>query len=167
MKEPSPIDLESMQNFLASTMSRLIGVDYMVWGHIESAEEYDKELVVLRPREGTDAFSRWMGRRALKYLTFLGLTKWKKPKAKYGSIAVMDESVYKFTFMCTGIIASLFPVLSIIVLSTLHTVRARIAVVGVFNVAISLLLSKFSEAKRTDVFAVTAAYVYLILHFIE
>jgi hypothetical protein len=134
-----------------------MGIDAKVWGSILAPNDHDKELVVLKPREGTDIFSRWMGRHALKYLTIFGFAKLKKPKARFGSIAVMDENVYKFTFVCTSIIASMFPVASIIVLTTINTVRTRIAVIGAFNVAISLMLTMFTEAKRTDVFAVTAA----------
>ena len=62
-------------------------------GQTFDPSSHDKELVVLRPRKGIDIFSRWMGRYALKYLTALGCAKLKQPKAKFGSIAVMDENV--------------------------------------------------------------------------
>jgi hypothetical protein len=159
MKEPSKTDMDDIQNFPACDHmnSVLFGMDYAVWGSILKPKDYDKELVVLRSRKGTDIFSRWLGSHALKYITTLGCARYKKVNAKYGTIATKDANVYKFTFACTSIIASLLPVLSIIALVLLDNMKKRIAIIAAFNVAISALLTMFTEAKRTDVFAVTAA----------
>jgi hypothetical protein len=49
-------------------------------------------------------------------------------------------------------------VLSIIVLVHDETLNGRLGIIAAFNILISEYLSCFTEAKRTDVFAVTAAY---------
>lgn len=159
MKGPSKIDMDDIQNFLTCDHmnSTLFGVDHAVWGTFLAPQEYDKELVVLRPREGTDIFSRWLGSHVLKYLTCLGFARYKKIDKRYGSITTKDANVYKFTFACTSIVASLFPMLSIIVLILLDDIKKRVATIATFNLAISLLLTIFTEAKRTEVFAITAA----------
>jgi hypothetical protein len=57
----------------------------------------------------------------------------------------------------TTAIASALPVISIIILVNMESTSRRLAVVAGFNFIISVCLVLFSEARRTDVFAVTAA----------
>jgi len=68
----------------------------------------------------------------------------------------------------TSIVASMLPIASIVVLVVLsprpldHTLRGQIGTIAAFNVLISMCLTLLTDAKRTDVFAVTAAYALLI-----
>jgi putative flippase GtrA len=68
-----------------------------------------------------------------------------------------DGTVLKITYVVIGLLASLAPILSIWVLTKMHTMRARLWTIAGFNVGIALSLQLFTEAKRTDIFSVTAA----------
>ncbi|KAF1950530.1 hypothetical protein CC80DRAFT_482665 [Byssothecium circinans] len=118
---------------------------------------YSRELVVLRSRKDTDAFSHWLGARAIKYIQAVGGLGWKKKDIRVGSVAVHDESVFKLTFWVTSAVASLMPVLSILILVKLKSLNARLGTIAAFNALISVCLTWFTDARRTDMFAVTAA----------
>ncbi|KAF2030199.1 hypothetical protein EK21DRAFT_112119 [Setomelanomma holmii] len=62
------------------------------------------------------------------------------------------------TLCITSVLASLLPIASILVLVNLELLKATLWTIAVFNVAISACLNIFADAKRAEVFAVTAAH---------
>lgn len=158
MKPPDHFDLRYIQNFLSSVhmKEKLCGIDYSVWGTVHHPRSCDKELVCLRPRQDTDDFSRWIGSRAIYWVFKLG-GRWLKEDPRFGTVAVQHRSVFTFTMWLTTAIASALPAISIIILVNIESTSRRLAVVAGFNFIISVCLVLFSEARRTDVFAVTAA----------
>ena len=70
-----------------------------------------------------------------------------------------DSTLLQVTFWITTVIASLLPIASISVLCCVHSMLARLAIIAIFNVVVSLCLIAFTTAKRLDVFAIAAAYV--------
>lgn len=75
----------------------------------------------------------------------------------HGIIGYQDAKVLQITYWMTSVIASLIPIGSIIVLYKVHSMAARLGIIAGFNVLVSLCLSIFTDAKRAEVFAITAA----------
>ncbi|KAI4666410.1 uncharacterized protein J4E79_002448 [Alternaria viburni] len=158
MKEPDAFDLDDIQRFLASDhMKVLAGLDGTIWGSFKRPKDYSRELVVLRGRKDMDTFSRKIGARAIDWITNLGGRRWKKVDVRFGTIAVHEATVFQFTFWVTSAIASILPVVSIIILVNTNSLNGRLAIIAAFNVLTSVCLTVFTDARRTDVFAVTAA----------
>lgn len=165
MKKPDPFDIHDIQNFIASDYmgQPFCGVDRKMWGSAqdeESRKAYSRELVVLRPRKDIDTMSRTLGTKAIDWIMRSGGKRWKKVDVRFGTRAIHDETIFRFTFWLTSRIASLLPVVSIILLVKMESLNGRLGLIAVFNVLISMCLTFCTEARRTDVFAVTAAYAF-------
>lgn len=163
MKKPDAFDVEDIQNFIAGDQMRtpFIGPDRKIWGSAlneETRKAYSRELVVLRARKDMDTFSRVLGAKAIDWIMKCGGKRWKKVDIRFGTRAIHDETVYKLTFWLTSAIASILPVVSIVLLVKMESLNGRLGIIAAFNVLISICLTFFTEARRTDVFAVTAAY---------
>jgi len=55
----------------------------------------------------------------------------------------------------SSILASLFPVLSIIVLYRVHSITKRLVIIGAFNILMSVCLGVFTDAERSEVITIT------------
>jgi hypothetical protein len=160
LKGPDDWDLHYIQRFLESddcVNDVLVGNDHMVWGADDDREAHSPELVVLRQRQYTDAFSHWLGEKAMRRLGVLGLQRFMKIDKTYGTPCWKDHDTFKVTFGITGAIAALMPVISILVLLKANSTEARLGKIAVFNVLLVGCLAFFTEAKRKDVFAMIAA----------
>jgi hypothetical protein len=160
MKPPERYDLKYIQNFIASKAMcpySLKGTDAVIWGNYEEREEHADDLIALRPRQEVDMFSGWLAEHPISYLKRLKILKFRKPDPVLGMRAYRDASIYKTTFWVTSVLASLIPKISIVVLVALKSKKARIGTVGAFNLLISVCLTVFTDAKRADVFAISAA----------
>ena len=160
MKKPDPFDLNHIQKFIAADSMNndvFVGPDHNTWGSAEKPKDHSRELVVLRARKDTDSFSRVAGSKAMDWLLKLGADKWKKIDPRWGTVALHDDTIFRFTFWVTSAIASALPVISIIILVNTKSLNGRLAIIAAFNVLTSVCLTYFTDARRTDVFAVTAA----------
>ena len=171
MQKPDPYDIDDIQHFLSSDKmvlindqnekaNALIGADRNIWGTAESEETrkaYSRELVVLRARKDMDTLSRTLGNKAIDWIMKCGGRRWKKVDVRFGKRAIHDETIFRFTFWLTSGIASTLPVVSIILLVKMNSLDGRLGLIALFNVLTSIYLTFCTEARRTDVFAVTAA----------
>ena len=80
-----------------------------------------------------------------------------KPNHTHGVIGYEDTTVFKITYWITSIVASLIPILSIVILYKVKSMKARLGIIAGFNVLISMCLSGLTNAKRSEIFAITAA----------
>jgi len=135
----------------------LEGEDAYFWGSKAGPHDFKPDIIALKERQKLDTFSRWIAERAMTFIACLG--KYRKPDKIHGEVVIYDSSILRATFWITSIIASMIPIASIVVLLHLHSQAARLGAIAGFNALISLCLNIFTEAKRTDCFAVTAAYV--------
>lgn len=166
MKRPDPYDIHNIQNLIASEEMRqpFGGFDRGTWGgavNAEARKAYSRELVVLRSREDMDTLSRVVGTRAIEWMSICGAERWKKANVRWGLIAVHNSTGFRLTFWFTSGVASIMPVVSIILLIKMESLDGRLGIIAAFNVLILICLTLFTEARRIDVFAVTAAYKYL------
>ncbi|KAF2732877.1 hypothetical protein EJ04DRAFT_535811 [Polyplosphaeria fusca] len=158
--QPEGWDLHHVQDFLQTKDMgplALIGPDAGVWGSVSDRKSHRHDLVTLHPRPKADPFSVWVANNAMLQMFRCGLMRLKKPSSVYGAVGYEDTTILAITYWGTSILASLLPIVSIIALYCVHSMAARLGVICFFNVLISVCLSGFTDAKRSEIFAVTAA----------
>jgi hypothetical protein len=149
-------DIYCLINSDAMGAGDLTEMDGRVWGDRDNGGIHAPDLAGLCPRERVDTFSRIVSENAI-YLFKCGLGRLKKADDHLGQRVYFDTTVLKVTRWITSIMASLLPIASIIVLVHVNSLKTRLWTAGAFNVLISICLTLFTEAKRSEVFAVTAA----------
>jgi hypothetical protein len=155
---PDHFDLEDLQDMLyskAMDSGTLTGDDSSVWGHPDSRDIHSPDLISVCPREDVDTFSRAISKNAI-HLFKCGLARMKKADHHLGNV-YYDSTVMKVTKWITSILASLLPIASIMVLTSLHSNTAKLGTVAAFNVLFTVCLTYCTKAKPAEVFAITAA----------
>jgi hypothetical protein len=160
--EPERWDLEHVQSLLEPEVNNtgpliLPGPDGTTWGSVADPKTYSPDLITLCPRQKEDPFSSWVSKAALLNMFRCGCDRFKKKSRKHGVVGYMDTSILKITQWLTSILASLFPIASILVLYRVHSMSAKLGIIAGFNILLSVSLIGFAGAKRSEVFAVTAA----------
>jgi len=136
----------------------LIGNDRDIWGSVQNPKDHRYDLITLKARQQEDAFSRLVSENAV-HLFKCGLKRFKPLFLKRGLVGYEDSTVKKITRWISNVMASLMPILSILVLHSISSPQARLGAMVGFNFLVSACLSAFTNAKRAEVFAVAAAYV--------
>jgi hypothetical protein len=163
---PSKWDLHDIQDLLVSKDMGSLGLknhDALVWGSICDRKSHAPDLVATRPRHKEDRFSKWATERLTKWLFRCGCARFKKPSRIHGVAGYKDSTILQITFWVATLVASLIPVTSITILYYVHSMNKRLAVIAAFCVIISMSLSIFTTATRSEVFTATAAYGLLRL----
>jgi hypothetical protein len=142
-------------------MGRLpfVGDDATTWGTKLYRTSHKPDLITLKPRAKEDAFSVWAAESTIFNLARCGCFKFMKPSAVHGSIGYEDSTIYRITYWFTSILASTIPIASIVVLYQVRSMSARLGIIAAFNVLLAVCLMGFADAKRAEVFAISAAYV--------
>lgn len=169
MPEPSEYDLEYIQQYMESRdMGPLImtGPDADIWGSVAESKSHVSDLVALRARHNEDPFSKWVTGTGMKIFFRCGGHRWRKPSPVDGRVFYSDSKLLRITYWITSILASLLPVSSIIILYCARSILARLAIIAGFNIIVSLCLLGFTNAKRSEVFAVTAAFAAVQVVFV-
>ncbi|KAF1968941.1 hypothetical protein BU23DRAFT_655120 [Bimuria novae-zelandiae CBS 107.79] len=159
LEEPNSWDLRFIQYFLSSDAMgplALIGEDRGIWGSVKKPKDFRYDLVTLKARRQEDAFSRFVSENAV-HLFKCGLKRLKPSLTKHGITAYEDTTVKRITRWVSNVVASLIPILSIVVLNGITSRQGRLGAIVGFNFLISACLSAFTNAKRVEVFAVAAA----------
>jgi hypothetical protein len=155
---PDRFDLEDIQIFLDSEdmgPRHMRGRDARTWGdHAEN--NHPPDLIGVHPRKREDTFSRFVAEKGV-HLFKCGLGRFTTGNRHLGRRVYYDSTVLKLTFILTSAMAALIPVASILVLLQLKSRTAKMCAIAAFNVLISVILTFFTDAKRTDVFSVNAA----------
>jgi len=129
----------------------------MVWGAVTAPKAHETDLIALRPRRKEDAFSKLVAEHATKVLNIFGWERWKKRHRVHQVVTLSDQTIFQFTFWVLSILAPLIPIASIAVLYRVHLMSARLVIIGIFNLVMSVCLKVMTDAKRAEVFAVTCA----------
>ncbi|CAO2647111.1 Nn.00g080330.m01.CDS01 [Neocucurbitaria sp. VM-36] len=160
IKEYRTWDLHYLQDYLhAPEMGplALTGGDSTIWGSKTDRKSHASDLIALRPRAKKDAFSMWAAENTIFNLLKCGCTRFMKPSRVHGVVGYEDSTIYRITYWITSVLASLIPIASIVVLYRVQSMPARLAIIAAFNVLVSICLMGFANAKRAEVFAITAA----------
>jgi hypothetical protein len=157
--DPDRFDLTNMQNYLFSDemgAGAMVGSDSLTWGQPSDRAAHAPDLLGLCARTTSDSFSRIVAENTVCFFRF-GLGRLAPKDRHIGHEGYHDATVLRATLWITSFVASLLPILSIIVLIHLETLKAKLWTIAGFNVLISFCLNMFTEASRKDAFAVTAA----------
>lgn len=162
LKRPDDLDIHYIQKFIACNEMKfsLTDQDRNTWGVYDSPSSYTQDgLVTLQPRELTDMFSSKLSRYMFGFTSLLTRLCGRRARKTKSAVTVVyhDSTISKITFWLTSMIASSIPVLSIIVLLSISSLEMRLATIAGFNGLVSLCLLCFKDAKRLDIFAITAA----------
>lgn len=156
--KPARSDIEYIQNFLhVGSGKTLCGGDARTWGTYPERTNFSPDLITLCPRAKEDPFSNLAVEKTIDYLFQCGCHRFMKPNRTHGVIGYEDTTVFKITYWITSIVASLIPILSIVILYKVNSMKARLGIIAGFNVLISICLSGLTNAKRSEIFAITAA----------
>lgn len=131
----------------------LRGADRHTW---EDGKEHD--LIQLYHREASDVFSQWVIEKLVPLFHYYFGKHFKtnsSPSDEFTSYH--DPSLYNLLSLVSTTIASVFPILAIVLLHLVTKTSARLAIIGAFTAAFSICLSLVTKARRIEVFAATAA----------
>lgn len=155
---PTECDLAEVQILLhSSAMSprSLLGADSETWGSLHFARPPAPDLVGLCPRKDVDALSRMISQSAVNLFRRC-YTCVKKVDRRQGN-SRHDGTVLRAAEWFTSLMASLLPVISILVLANQKSEKTKLWTVAAFNVAITVCLMVCTNAPRAQVLAITAA----------
>ncbi|EMD70237.1 hypothetical protein COCSADRAFT_78798 [Bipolaris sorokiniana ND90Pr] len=156
---PQKFDLTDIHHFLHSKAMQsnlLDGIDSVTWGSWDKPEDHAPDLVGVHPRPKADNFSRWITEKSVN-LFACGLDRLTKGTPSLGRKVYYDSEVLKITSWIMCILASLLPIASILVLLNVPSLKGRLWVIAAFNILMSVCLRTFTEAKKSEAFAITAA----------
>lgn len=159
LQAPDQFDLNDVQFFLSSDdmgPNEMKGEDATSWGDCDTPNDHPPDLIAVHPRRKEDLFSRIVAEKGV-HLFKCGLGRITKGNKHLGPRIYYDSTVLKMTFLLTSAMAALIPIASILVLVRVKTLNTQLWIIAGFNILISVCLTFFTEAKRTDVFAVNAA----------
>ncbi|KNG52342.1 hypothetical protein DDE82_000550 [Stemphylium lycopersici] len=147
--KPGTWDLHYMQDYLSANAT--------IWGTESKRKSQKPDLVTLCPRAKKDVFSSWAAESTIVNLDRWGCARFMRPSRVHGVVGYQDSTVYRVTYWITSILASLIPIASIAVLYRVQSMSARLGIIAGFNVLVSICLMALANAKRAEVFAITAA----------
>lgn len=156
--EPDNLALTYLQRFLETKEMgpfALMGPDATIWGSCKEPKAHSPDLVALRPRPEESSLLDRLAESIITRLVGIGCAQ----SRKHGLIGFDDKSVIKIAHWMVNICASLILIASIVVLYCVHSAPGRLAIIATFNLLMSVCLSAFTNAKRSEAFAITAAYV--------
>lgn len=145
----------------------LDGIDSEVWGTINEREGYEADIVALLPRKKKDMFTNLIANQGMTKWFQYRLDRFRKPSSTTGLVAYEENTLSRLTSLFSTAMASLLPITSIVILYYVQSMKARFGVIALFNVLLSCCLAFFTTARRTDIFAVTAAFSAVQVVFIQ
>lgn len=171
MKSPKDFDMSFIRKYIASKDEglafALAGLDSEVWGSVKSPESCAKDLVTLRPRHDEDGFSKWVTGKGISKFFGLGGARFRKKSPVHGFVSYEESDLLRITYNITTVLASALPIAAIAVLVYVQSMKAKLGIIAVFNIVLSLCLTVLTTAKRTEVFAVVAAFSAVQVVFVQ
>lgn len=160
LSEPNPHDLRMLQDWLdRPTMGNLalIGADRDTWGGIDKPIDLNLDLLAPKLRQENDAFSRWLGEKFMTWIYHIFWYQVKKPQdLEAGITSYRDNTTQRYASYTTTIIASLLPILSIIILHCVNPMNTRLGLITLFTIAFTISMTVFTNAKRGEIFTATS-----------
>ncbi|KAK8199122.1 uncharacterized protein BKA78DRAFT_290817 [Phyllosticta capitalensis] len=168
MEPPKKMDLEYIQKFIADPLDMghdrpFTGPDAGIWGTAENPTGHAPDIITPYPSHQKDRFSKLVKR---KFFDF-GLHKILN-HIQIGELQSWDErAIDRLTFVITTAFASILPVVSVIILYYVEPMGARFGLMALFNIITSICLSFLTNAKRSEIFAVIAAFTAVTVVFVQ
>ncbi|KAL9083394.1 MAG: hypothetical protein Q9165_008544 [Trypethelium subeluteriae] len=170
MNPPSENDLDSIQRYIASPEMgpfSLLGTDSEVWGSVHSPKGHEADIITLLPRKKADMFTKLLIEKGTQKFFECGLGRFLKPSPVHGLVGYEESTLFRLTYLMTTALASLLPIASITVLYFVSSMKMRLAIIAIFTLFLSFSLAFFTSAKRTEIFALTAAFSAVQVVFVQ
>jgi len=164
LSEPSTKDIRSLQSYLETEeMGPLIlcGPDRHTWGSSAEPDNRAEDLIAIVKSVKEDSFSRWFLDKVMARFFALGLDRWRKRDKVTDELYYRRDKILRITYYITTALSTLLLVVSIAILWLVTSMSARLAIIAIFNIAVSMCITFFTTAERAQVFAVVAGYVSL------
>ena len=139
----------------------LVGDDCEIWARRslngpngrERVSEYASDLIAINgPSSNSDHATDFLAETLIPHWHDKVASRFFKNMRTYHG-----STMYRFTSIIATALSSLLPVVSIVVLYTVHSKAARLGIIAGFTLVFSLALSIFTTANRVENFATTAA----------
>ncbi|PQE33673.1 hypothetical protein CJF32_00010834 [Rutstroemia sp. NJR-2017a WRK4] len=161
---PESGNLEFLNNWLVDPRQgdcALEGLDRNVW-------KEGKDLLVIRTdRIATDSFTRALRKPLTAVWYKLRMWRYHRQADEESMIYEYEENtVIRVADMIGTAIASLLPVLAIIVLYSVRGILVRLGIIAMFTVVFALALIVTMNAKRVEIFAATAGFASVQVVFV-
>ncbi|CAN8101394.1 unnamed protein product [Discula destructiva] len=157
LEGPNPIDLQFLRHWFERPYMGaypIRGLDLVAW-------DDTADLVAVKPTLTTDPLSRWLTNTFFPTWRGIFAEKFKtceSPELGSGICYYQDTLLVMTINIFATVTASLLPVLSIVVLSSLETFNSKMLAIVIFSACFALALYMMTTARRAEVFAATAAF---------
>ena len=123
-----------------------------------------QDIISLTPEHNREAFSRFL----INKLSWVLLpTEARQEQQQTGFTVLSDNRVRRTTRVVAVVLASILPVLSIVILYYVHSTNIRIGLIIVFSTLFSAVVALVSDARNVEVMAATAAYAAVLVVFVS
>jgi hypothetical protein len=151
--------LQEVRFFNDVKLDGIVQEAHPVWGsftHVDITGA--KDLVGLCEHAEQDSFSKFVDRKVTKWFHRQVAYRFSKSLQENNPLTQYNyRTLLRSTALIVTIVACLLPILSISVLYSIKTMKARLGAIAGFNILLSVLLGVFTTAKRVEIFGVTAA----------
>lgn len=159
LADPNAHDLRSLQQWLERLGMgnfTLIGKDSATWGDTELPINPNHDLLTVSSSANKDSFSASFTERFVLWIHRLFWHRVKKVDDPESGIASYEQdTLHRYTSHITTIVASLLPILAIVVLYCVGSMKARLGLIALFTFSFTAALSFFTGAKRGEIFIAT------------
>ena len=123
-----------------------------------------RDIISLTPEHNREAFSQLL----INKLSWVLLpTEARQEQREAGFTMLSDDRVRRTTRVVAVVLASIMPILSIVVLYYVSSSDIRIGLIIVFSILFSGVVALVSEARNVEVMAATAAYGAVLVVFVS
>jgi hypothetical protein len=154
---PEDGNLKSLQGWLADSKRgdyALTGADRDVW-------KDSKDLLVICPDHLNDSFTRLLPKPVVECYHRFFDAQFRSPSDEENGLYIYDDKkIVRAADIIGTLIASLMPILAVVVLYSIHDMWTRLGMIALFTILLSLGLVIITKGRRIEIFAATAAYVY-------
>lgn len=165
MTKPKKHDLEVLRQCIIDvhTSDYLLGKEHEAWTDPAKASD----LVAISPVETFDPLTQWLADTFLAvYHRLLG-HKHKTASDPDAELYTYDDDHIRFPIAALSTaLASVLPIVAIVILYFVTSMGWRLGIMALFTSSFSLALAILTEAKRTEIFAATAAFTAVLVVFI-
>lgn len=135
----------------------LLGKDRDTWGACDEPISHNMDLLSIKPGGENDVVSTWLSQTFIRWFHHILWHRVKKAdNTESGIFSYEEKQLQKYTSHITTTIASSLPILAIVVLYHVDTMKARLGLMALFKVVFAACLSIFTNATKGEIFIATA-----------
>ena len=153
---------EAMRNILEWNVDLRSSISKIDVEYLDS--KYSEDTISLTASPNRDALSRFL---AIHFGDYFMSSKEKEDVRRTGVGVFSDDRVRRTTRVVAVVLASILPVLSIVILYYVHPTNIRIGLIIVFSTLFSAVVALVSDARNVEVMAATAAYAAVLVVFVS